>query len=182
MKKILFAITKILFAITLIAILYFLWPSFHLVKTADRTYPEYPLSKQLKERIAKETAELPYDIGVIEYSFWLTNELLEFSEKNDIENGKANCIGYTRFYTSVCNYALTVNEYEGRVKPVVGYVTWCGLNLCDIAKFIVPKKYKGFVKDHDFVELEYDDRYVYIDPTFYDMMGSECTTEVNKCQ
>lgn len=81
------------------------------------------------------------------------------------ENGKANCVGYTKLFTSICNYALMVNKYEGRVKPVVGYVTWCGINMCDVAKFVVPKKYEGFVKDHDFVELDYEDRNVYVSPT-----------------
>lgn len=74
---------KILIAISLTVVLYFVWPSFHLVKTANRTYQEYPLSKQLKERIVKETSELPYDIGVMDYCFGLTNQLLEFNEKND---------------------------------------------------------------------------------------------------
>jgi len=39
-----------------------------------------------------------------------------------------------------------------------------------------------FVDGKTKAELEYDDRFVYVDPTLYDMMGSECTTEVNKCQ
>ncbi len=171
---------KILIAISLFVLLCALWPSFHLVKTADRTYPAYPLSKQIKERIVKETSELPYDISIMDYCFGLTNELLEFSSKNDIEHGKANCVGYTKMFTAISNYALMVNKYEGRVKPVVGYITWCGINLCDVLKLVVPKKYEGFVRDHDFVELEYEDHYVYVDPTLYDLMWSKCRTTVNK--
>ncbi len=171
---------KFLLIMITLVVLFFLWPSFHLVKTANRSYSEYPLSKQLKERIVKETSELPYDIGVMDYCFGLTCELLEFAESNDIEKGKANCVGYTKLFTSISNYALAVNKYEGRVKPVVGYITWGGINLCDVALFIVPKKYEGFVKDHDFVELEYEDKFVYIDPTLYDIMGCKCMTTVKK--
>ena len=160
-------------------VLFYLMPSCQLVKTADRTYSEFPLSKQLKEQIVKETSKLPYDIDLMDYCLTLTSMLLEFSEKNDIENGKANCVGYTKLFTSIYNYALLVNKYEGRVKPVVGYVTWCGINLCDVAKFIVPKKYESFVKDHDFVELDFENYFVYVDPSLYDIMGSKCWTTVD---
>ena len=74
----------------------------------------------------------------------------------------------------------TAVEYDGRVKPVVGNIKWCGINLCEVLKAIVPKKYESFVKDHDFIELEYDDKYVYIDPTLYEFCGRTGRTECPK--
>ena len=151
-----------------------------LVKTADRHYPEYPLSEELKERIRRETKD-HYDISAVEYSLSLTASLLDFSAQNDIENGIANCIGYTRLCVAICNYALQIHGYKERVTPVVGYIEWHGINLCDVAQTIVPKKYRAFFKDHDFIELGYlKDEYVYIDPTFFDLTWNDCETRVKK--
>ena len=93
---------------------------------------------------------------------------------------KENCVGYTKLFTGICNYALKVNHCDGRAMPVVGYIQWCGINLCDAALVVAPEEYKSFVKDHDFVELEYDQKHVYIDPTIYDATGDECTTTISK--
>jgi hypothetical protein len=51
-----------------------------------------------------------------------------------------------------------------------------GINLCKIAQSISPKKYKSFVKDHDFIELSLGGSYYYIDPSLYDLMGTDCMT------
>ena len=166
--------------VILVAFYFALLSPLELAKTTDRNFQEYLLSVELKERIHREVSELPYDLSPVDYSMHLTAELLEFSEKNDIENGLANCVGYARLFTSICNYALEVGGYEGRVKHVAGYVTWHGINLCDVATFVLPKEYKNFFKDHDFIELDYDDKYVYIDPSMYDLICRNGYTEVNK--
>lgn len=140
---------------------------FSLEKTTDRSYPEYPLSNELKEQI-RNASSTYYELSAIELSLDITGSLLEFSEKNDIKNGKANCVGYAQLFTSICNYMLKVDGRKERVKPVVGHIKWCGINLCEVLKAIVPKKYESFVKDHDFIELEYEDKYVYVDPTLFD--------------
>ena len=68
---------------------------------------------------------------------------------------------------------------RNRAKPVVGYVTFCGLNLCKLLKSVVPEKYKSFVKDHDFVEIDLGERVRYFDASLYDY-GIDCTTTCGK--
>jgi len=137
------------------------------VKTGDRSTVNYPLSKELKERIVNETHELG-EIDLLNYSLKLTDELLEFDEVNNIKGGKANCVGYALLCANIMNYGLKVNKLEGTCKPVVGYVKWGGLNLCTILKAIAPQKYKAFVKDHDFVEYDMKNHTIFFDPTLYD--------------
>lgn len=163
---------KRIIIITIAAIiLYFLALSgFSLEKTADRSYTQYPLSIETKEDI-KQSVERLFDLTPIDISLTTTSTLLKFSKRNDIKNGKANCVGYAQLFTSICNYALEVGGYEGRVKPVVGKIRWYGIDFCKVLKTIVPKKYESFVKDHDFVELDYGNEYVYIDPTLFDFCG-----------
>ena len=82
-----------------------LFSAFSLEKTADRPYSEIPLSDELKEELAY-CAEHLYDLSPIGMSLDKTSSMLEFSEKNDIRNGKANCVGYAQLFTSICNYYL----------------------------------------------------------------------------
>ena len=170
-----------LLAIGVLVLFYYIFITpLKLVKTADRHYPEYPLSKELKERIRRETKG-HYDISAVEYSLSLTANLLDFSAQNDIENGAANCIGYTKMFMAICNYTLKVHGFKERVTPVVGYIEWHGINLCNVTQSIVPKKYRAFFKDHDFIELGYlKDEYIYIDPTIFDMTWNSCETIIKK--
>ena len=71
--------------------------------------------------------------------------------------------------------SLKVNHLEYKSKTVVGYITFYGVNLCDVLNAIVPKEYKNFVKDHDFVELELDDKIILFDASLYDY-HINCTT------
>ena len=50
----------------------------------------------------------------------------------------------------------------------MGYVTFYGINLCDVLKALAPQEVKNYVKDHDFVELELDDKVVFFDASLYD--------------
>ena len=152
----------------------FLYNGFGLVKSKDRPsrYPQ--LSQQIKDRIKNECKETDPE-KCAKYSLELTSEMLSFSIKNDINNGEANCVGYAILCSWICNYALKVNHLEYKSKPVVGYVTFYGVNLCDVLKAIVPKGYKNFVKDHDFVELELDDKIMLFDASLYDY-HIKCTT------
>ena len=162
---------KKLIIIAIIAlILYVCTASFSLVKTGDRSTVNYPLSKELKERIVNETHELD-EIDIVNYSLNLTDELLAFNEKNSIKDGKANCVGYALLCASIANYGIKVNKLEGSCKPVVGYVTWGGMNLCTILKEIAPQKFKAFVKDHDFVEYDMKNKTMFFDPTLYELLG-----------
>lgn len=156
----------------------FLWnclTTFMLVKTADRNSTECLLTRQQKERIANETKGMD-DEEIIDYSLALTSELLCFSAKNDIINGKANCVGYALLCSSITNYGLKTNGLRGNCKPVVGYIEWWGLNLCKIFNTIAPKNYKSFVKDHDFVEYRLNDSAFFYDPLLYDCLGTKAMT------
>ena len=161
---------KLIIIVIIALILYVGTASFSLVKTGERSTLNYTLSKELKERIVNETHELS-EIDIVNYSLKLTDELLDYNETNSIKDGKANCVGYALLCASIANYGIKVNKLEGTCKPVVGYVTWGGMNLCTILKVIAPQKYKAFVKDHDFVEYDMENTTIFFDPTLYDFIG-----------
>ena len=80
-------------------------------------------------------------------------------------------------FSAICNEALKANGYKHRAKPVVCCIKFNGLNLCNIAKSLMTnKKYKAFVKDHDFVELNTGNKTYYFDPSIYDVLGNKCLT------
>ena len=68
---------KLIIVAIIALILYVCTASFSLVKTGDRSTVNYPLSKELKERIVNETHELD-EIDIVNYSLKLTDELLDF--------------------------------------------------------------------------------------------------------
>ena len=136
------------------------------------------LTKATKERIKKECNNTdPEECSL--YGMKLTCEMLRFTEKNNIEKGQANCVGYAQLCSEICNFALRQNNLNCKTKPVVGYVTFYGINLCEVLKSIVPKGYKNFVKDHDFVELDMGHKSKYFDASLYDYY-IDCTTYKNK--
>ena len=141
--------------------------SYQLVKTADRHGPAYALTPQQMSKIKTETEGMTAT-DIITYSTKLTAEMLEFSRRNDLKAGKANCIGYANLCSAVCRYAFKINHIEGRITPVVGYVSKLRINLCSVLAYVVPSSYKGFVKNHDFVEIDMGHYYIYFDPCLYD--------------
>lgn len=151
---------------------------FALVKTSDRKNNDYKLPTSIKENIK---VKAPFDDykAAVAYSLKLTSQLLRFTKKNRVDEGQANCVGYAIVCSSICNYALEISDLPHRSKPVVGYVTFCGINLCPILQRIVPENYKSIVKDHDFVELNLDDTKLYFDASLYDF-HIYCTTSVKK--
>jgi hypothetical protein len=153
--------------------------SFDLVKERVVKEDSYSLSYDLKKQIEAETMGMD-EIHILTYSVRLTASLLDFSEKNNIKNGKANCVGYAILCKAICNYAYQLNDYNIRVNHVRGYVSLMGMNLCKSARTISPTKYKNFVKDHDFIELSLGNCCYYIDPSLYDLIGSNCMTIVRK--
>lgn len=74
-----------------IVLLRFLF-SFELEKTANRCGHIYPLSADMKEQIANDTKVFTEE-KIITYSTKLTAKILRFTKTNDIETGKANCVG-----------------------------------------------------------------------------------------
>ena len=160
-------------------VLYVLLPSFQLVKTADRSSATYLLCAEMKERIAAETMGKE-ERELIEYALNLTAKSLQFAAKNDIEGGSANCVGYARLGAAICNHAFAINGSPSRAKAVVGDVKFWGISVCEVLTMLMPnERWRNFVKDHDFVEIETGNSIIYVDPSLYDF-HVDCTTVVNK--
>lgn len=130
----------------------------------------YNIPEDIKNKIEIETKGME-EIEIAKYCIKLTSQMLDFSEINNIDNKKANCVGYSKVCTSLCNYAYNVNNMKIKVRHVRGKVLYYNLDVCNILKQVVPNKYKNFVKNHDFIELDIKSKYIYLDPTFYDIIG-----------
>ena len=148
-----------LFLLAIIVIVCISWLNISLLKISDRTSNYLP-SKSLKEEIKIETKGLSQE-----------------EIRNDISNGKANCVGYAQMCAGISNYAFRINGYNSSAKPVVGYVKLLGVNLCNILKLCMPtKRWENFVKDHDFVEYHIDGDIIYCDASTYDLIMNDCKT------
>ena len=139
------------------------------VKTNDRGATHNYFPEELKRRIKAETAGYS-DEEIVKYSLNLTAELLRFTRVNALKDGKANCVGYAQLCSNICNYAFAGSHSKARTKPVVGYITICGVNMCKVADALAPARDKNFVKDHDFVEYRHrDGTTTFFDPSIYDV-------------
>lgn len=155
--------------------------SFTLVKISTIN-SNYELSYNLKNKIENETKGMD-EIRIARYSVKLTASILNFAEKNDLKNSRANCVGYAMLCRAVCEYAYRINGFDTKVFHVRGYVeSSYGFNICKLLKNIVPKNYENFVKDHDFIEINSinNNKIYYLDPTSYDIIGLDNFTAVNK--
>ena len=152
---------------------------FSLSKIADRKSASYPLSAEMKERIKKETVGKE-EKELIKYTLNLTAETLQFATKNNIEGGSANCVGYAQLGASICNYAFTANGRSSKAKAVVGDVRFWGISVCKVLMVLMPnERWRNFVKDHDFVEIETEREIIFVDPSLYDF-HIDCTTVTKK--
>lgn len=138
-----------------------------LQKEKYRSYTPVKLSEEFKQEIKNNTSGLTaYDM--ILYCNKKTRDLLTFSTKcepfDDRKVTKMHCVGYARVYATICNYAFKINNINGKAAPVVGYVKWKDINLNNFSK-LLPNDMRNFTKDHDFVEVKYDDRVIYVDPS-----------------
>ncbi len=170
-KRIILSLLFVVVVLTFAAML----TSFTLVKTGDRQ-KTYILPQSLKAKVEQDTRGMDIE-QIINYGLTLTASRLRFSRYNDIDMGKANCVGYAQLCASICNQALSANGINGQAEPVVGYIESNGINWCDVLNSVAPKEsYKNFVKDHDFVELVTESKTYYFDPSIYDALGKKCLT------
>lgn len=137
----------------------------------------YSLSEALKSEIRSEIQNLHGDEELSDYSCSKTGKLLSFSKTNDFQNGRANCIGYAQLMASISNYCFQQKGIPLMARPVVGEVHWYGCNLHKITNTIMPKGWKAFFADHDFVEINKGKRKIYMDPCLNDVIGWKCRTE-----
>jgi hypothetical protein len=106
-----------------------------------------------------------------------TAEKLEFAKKNELNKGKANCVGYAQFCAAVYNFLIKQTDTGWTAKPVVGVVRISKLNLCDFVSSKMPNsEWKNFTKNHDFVEFRIDNSTIYEDPCLLDVIGITCET------
>ena len=140
-----------------------------LKKIRERDYNPVIMSKEFKQKIAADTKGMK-DMEIVRYCNKKTQDILTFSTKSekfdDRKKTKMHCVGYARVFSTMCNYAFSVNGIKGRSKPVVGYVYLNGMNLNEYSS-LLPEKWKNFTKDHDFAEVKLSDgkTTIYADPT-----------------
>lgn len=144
-----------------------------LMKTGNREFVNMELSAEDRAMIDAALPDLTGNMDVVDYALDMTADKLQFSKRNDIPNGKANCVGYARYYATVCNYIFKAKGYDCDARPVVGYIDLNGTNLCNVLKETAPNEYKNFVKDHDFVQLIFGHDRAFIDPCLYDLIGND---------
>lgn len=142
-----------------------------LEKDSDRNMVGCTLNSDLKECVIErcESSDTPQKI--IEECSKLVCESLSFTAENDIKNGKANCVGYAQLTSATINYAFKIKNLPYKAKPVVGKVYLFGINLNNVAQKILPQKYRQFFKDHDFVEIDLEDKIIFIDTSLQDLTG-----------
>lgn len=137
---------------------------------------EYTLSKPQRSDIDNRLKGKTID-ELKDFAMNYTCKHLSFDIRNSISDGKANCIGYAQFYSAVFNYSCSIAHVKASARPVVGYVSICSINVCSLLQDIIPyKKWKDFVKNHDFVEVKDNDRVRYIDPSLKDLVGFSMET------
>ncbi len=169
MKKI-FRILLITIVLLVVAVLY-IKSKVHLVYLHDRPYQA--------ERVI--TSEIVVDQKIettMRYAMSETANRLEFAAKNDIANGKANCVGYARLAADICNDVFKQNNIKAKAKPVVGHYYVGSINIHDIVlKYITDDKTKNFWKDHDYVQiLDLSNNVIgSFDPSVYDLTGFDFT-------
>lgn len=163
-----------LYLIIAIIIIYMILP-LTLTKISERSktyHPDRPLQSEIKEDTKGMSAE-----EIRNYSVKKTAKILSFTVKNNLSKGEANCVGYAQMCASISNYAFRTNNIHASAKPVVGYVLFCGINLCNILKWCMPsKRWENFVKDHDFVEYHIEGQTIYCDASAYDLIYKDCKT------
>lgn len=152
-------------------IILFLISQIRLEKESDRDIAMYSLSADLKEQIKEMCATLNTPKDIIEHSSDIVCKQLSFSAKNDIPNGKANCVGYAQLTSAIINYAFQIKNLPYKAKPVVGKVCLFGIDLNNVAQKILPTKHRPFFKDHDFVEIDLGDKTVFMDSSLQDLTG-----------
>jgi hypothetical protein len=171
MKKLIIVVLVLILFVTLM-----LSKGIYLVKNHDRIQT-YTLPKEVQKELSSVYIMDCND--VMHYSVKYTANNLKFSEKNELDKGKANCIGYAQYCSAVANflYKHSTIKSEYKAKPVVGVLKIAKLDLCKVVSSIMPNsKLRNFTKDHDFVEFDMDGDTIYVDPCLYDFIGDDCRT------
>ena len=149
----------------------FLISQIKLDKCRDRGTSPCAITSDLKTPIEKICEHSDSPEKIIKECSELVCKELSFATKNNIQCGKANCVGYAQLTSAIINYAFQVKKLPYKAKPVVGKVYLFGIDLNNVAQKILPKEHRAFFKDHDFVEVDLGDRTIYVDSSLQDLTG-----------
>lgn len=96
---------------------------------------------------------------------------LKYGMKNEINKGRANCIGYAHLYANSYNEFIKLSgDYPNTYARVVdGYVEWYGINLNKVLMKLVPERWKGWVSNTTFIELNHNGHKYYCSPCISDL-------------
>ena len=129
------------------------------------------IPQDCREHVDEICAEYDSLEDIMEACSDLACNMLSFASTNDIQHGKANCIGYAQLTSAIINYSFKVKKFPYHAKPVVGKVYLFGIDLNNVAQKILPQKHRLFFKDHDFVEINLGDKVYYLDTSLQDFTG-----------
>lgn len=149
----------------------FLFSQIKLDKRRDRSVIPCAITPDLKTSIERICKYSDSPEKIIKDCSGLACKELSFTAKNNIQCGKANCVGYAQLTSTIINYAFQVKKLPYKAKPVVGKVHLFGIDLNNVAQKILPKKHRSFFKDHDFVEVDLGNKTVFIDSSLQDLTG-----------
>lgn len=147
--------------------------STRLNKIGYRPKTSITLDDQLKSQIKADCQSVNDIDEIIRKCNDIVCSRLSFAYRNDIPNGKANCIGYALLSSSVLNYAFRLNSLPCKARPVYGKAYLWDIDLHPFMKSLVPDKYDSFFNDHDYVEIDCGDHYIYTDASLQDLTGIE---------
>lgn len=145
--------------------------SLDLHKTSNRDWSDYHLTPELKELIETKTNNLEDPKDIIDVCCDVSTDYLSFAHSNQIDNKKANCIGYARLTSALLNHAFRKKNIAYKAKPIVGTVHSFGVNLNNVSQYILPSSWRPFFKDHDFVEINTGKERIYVDTSLSDLTG-----------
>lgn len=100
-----------------------------------------------------------------------TCSYLRYGIKNEINKGRANCIGYAHLYANSYNKFIKLSgDYPNTYARVVdGYVEWYGINLNKVLMKLVSERWKGWVSNTTFVEINHNGHKYYCSPCISDL-------------
>jgi hypothetical protein len=112
---------------------------------------------------------------IVELSHQITSDQLSFqasgSEINPnklFPNNSTHCVGYSAFYTAVCNYLLKQNGFADsfQCRAYCGQIHFLGYNVNSLFE-------SAFFADHDFnwIQNASGSEKYFTDPTLYDYLG-----------
>ena len=161
------------FMILSAGLLYVSISSVQLMRIGYRNKVSIAIDNQLKAWIIDECQSMNDIDEIIRKCNDIVCRKLTFTYKNDLANGKANCVGYAQMSAATLNYAFKLNSLPYKAKHVYGKAYLWGMDLHPIMKSLVPDKYTSFFNDHDFVEIDCGDIIIYTDSSIQDLSGCE---------